>query len=140
MMWMAPVTGLAALNKQKYPTMGDDNKDPRGGKGKGKGNDKGNTLPAFMPGQQSSLANQLNQGFGGGDKRWNDYLRMTYSPIPVTNFVPGSPNRQNNNNSNKDAVPVGDDATNQMQPGVRQRAMLPQQAMGLLALRNGGYY
>lgn len=48
-------------------------------------------LSAFLPGQQAALAQQLNQGFGGGLKQWNGILGETYSPQPIQNNPLGYP-------------------------------------------------
>jgi len=140
MMWMTPATGLAALNKQKFPTMGDDNRMPD--KKGGKPDDKANMVPAFMPGQRNALANQLNQGFGGGTGDWRNYLASVYSSTPNPNFVPGKkdkPKRPEDGGSNVD-IQTGNDYGPGVQPiAAQQRALSPQQMVGLLALRNAGY-
>jgi hypothetical protein len=54
-------------------------------------------LSAFLPGQQSALAQQLNQGFGGGMKQWNGILGQTYSDSSYTPNPLGYPRDIQNN-------------------------------------------
>lgn len=37
------------------------------------------------------MAQQLNQGFGGGQGQWDNYLDMVYGPLKVKPFTPGLP-------------------------------------------------
>lgn len=103
---MINANGLAALNNSPYPTMGDDNRmpgrdrnGPKGDKDPKKANE--GKIPAFMPGQRDLLAEQLGQGFGGGEDQWMAYLKKVYGPSPNPDFRPGgNGNRNNNNNVN----------------------------------------
>lgn len=56
----------------------DKNRNPGNGQGNGRGN---GMLAAFFPGQKAALAEQLNQGFGGGEGQWRGMMNKTYGPI-----------------------------------------------------------
>lgn len=64
---------------------------------------QGMTFPAFMPGQQGLLAQQLNQGFGGGMGQWNGLLSQTTAPVTTNAWKP------NGGKGNGVKKPVGDD-------------------------------
>jgi hypothetical protein len=55
-------------------------RDGRGG-GNGGNGGGGGILSAFLPGQKDALAQQLANGFGGGNKQWKGILGQTYAPI-----------------------------------------------------------
>jgi hypothetical protein len=83
-----------------------------GGAGAGGGNGQPmGLLSAFLPGQRNALAQQLNQGFGGGLKQWNGILGDTYSGMRFTPNALGYPNNdQTGNNGGNDGK--GGDNTN----------------------------
>jgi hypothetical protein len=72
-----------------------------GGAGAGGGNTPPmGILSAFLPGQRNALAQQLNQGFGGGLKQWNGILGDTYSGMRFTPNALGYPNNDQTGNNN----------------------------------------
>lgn len=72
-----------------------------GGAGAGGGNGQPmGLLSAFLPGQRNALAQQLNQGFGGGLKQWNGILGDTYSGMRFTPNALGYPNNNQTGDNN----------------------------------------
>jgi hypothetical protein len=47
-------------------------------------------LPAFGPGQKGLLAQQMNQGFGGGQKQWAGLLGQQFQPTAMPDMVYGA--------------------------------------------------
>lgn len=143
------ITGLAALaQKPLNPDKGNGPKratgDDKGGKGKDKGNGGGrNVLPAFMPGQEQALAQQLNMGFGGGKGQWSNYLDKVYSPLviqPFTPSVPGGGRPQGNGNPTGTVVDgvefqIGPDGRRIPIQSQQRMMMPPEYVTGLAALR-----
>jgi hypothetical protein len=84
-----------------------------GGAGAGGGNGQPmGLLSAFLPGQRNALAQQLNQGFGGGLKQWNGILGDTYSGMRFTPNALGYPNNDQTGNNNGGNDGKGGDNTN----------------------------
>lgn len=82
-----PLTGgpmtphITQQPKPKYPTFGDDDLRPgdhRRPDNRQPNDSRPGLLSSFLPGQRNSLAQQLNQGFGGGFKQWNGILGQSY--------------------------------------------------------------
>jgi hypothetical protein len=42
--------------------------------------------PAFMPGQEEAIANQLSAGFGQSPQAWIDQMNKIYAPAQTLNF------------------------------------------------------
>lgn len=58
-------------------------------------------IPAFMPGQQNALADQLQAGFGGGLGHWQNFLGNTYSSMaPIQPFQYGDPKKKPEDDKN----------------------------------------
>jgi hypothetical protein len=84
-----------------------------GGAGAGGGNGQPmGLLSAFLPGQRNALAQQLNQGFGGGLKQWNGILGDTYSGMRFTPNALGYPNNDQTGDNNGGNDGKGGDNTN----------------------------
>jgi hypothetical protein len=109
-----------------------------GGRGDGHGGNGGNggggILSAFLPGQQAALAQQMNNGFGGGEKQWKGILGQTYSPVTsAANFEYGGGMKDKRggkgDGKNKPNDPTGDgddmDAYVPDDQFGHQRSMLP---------------
>lgn len=106
------ITGLAALAQKSYaPDKGNGPRvRPNGGDGKGNNSGKddaaGDRLPAFMPGQQAALADQLATGFGGNDAQWREYLGKVYSPLMLQSFTPMAHAGDGNGHANPNGLPI----------------------------------
>lgn len=74
--------------KKGLPTPGDDMRWPTD-RNRNNAN-KEDVIPAFLPGQRGLLAQQLNRGFGGGQKQWRGVLSDVYAPMAVTPFDYGA--------------------------------------------------
>jgi hypothetical protein len=75
-------------------------------------------LSAFLPGQQDALAQQLNQGFGGGIPKWNGVLSQAYSDVTTMTNPLGYP-RTRNNGKDRDKDGKGDDKNGDGKPDVK---------------------
>lgn len=95
-------------------------------------------LSSFMPGQLGMLAQQLNAGFGGGQKAWRNSLMQPYIDASKVQYgEPEEPTKDPKNRRNRDGrddQPDNPDPTDPNYPHTRGNFAMQPPAM------NGGMF